>query len=252
MNFSGIPNASIVGKLLRAPLKLIPPSTVVPILQGPLRGKKWIVGSSTNGCWFGSLEYDKQQRFKAIVASGNVVYDLGANVGFYTLLASVLVGKSGHVYAFEPLARNIAYLRRHLAMNNIENCTVVEAAVAASEGYSRFDPSPAHTTAHLAETGQEIVRTLNLDPLVSRGEILPPDVVKIDIEGSELQALEGFQQTITKYRPTIFLATHGAELHKACLEFFIKCDYGLESLTSKSFELTDEVLASPTRAARQV
>jgi FkbM family methyltransferase len=251
MNFSGISRASIIGKLLRAPLKFIPPSTVVPILQGPLRGKKWIVGSSTNGCWFGSLEYQKQQRFNATVASGNVVFDLGANVGFYTLLASVLVGASGHVYAFEPLARNIAYLRKHLAMNSVENCTVVEAAVAASEGYSRFDQSLAHTNAHLAETGEQVVRTVTLDSLVSRGEILPPNVVKIDIEGSELQALEGFQQTIARHRPTIFLATHGAESHKACLEFFIKCDYYLESLTSKSFESSDELLASPTGAARQ-
>jgi FkbM family methyltransferase len=251
MNFSGISSASMIGKLLRAPLKLIPPSTVVPVLQGPLRGKKWIVGSSTNGCWFGSLEYKKQQRFNATVASGNVVYDLGANVGFYTLLASVLVGKSGHVYAFEPLARNISYLRKHLAMNSIENCTVVEAAVASTEGYSQFDPSPTHTNAHLAQMGQEIVRTVTLDSLVSRGEIRPPDVVKIDIEGSELQALEGFQQTITKHRPIIFLATHGDELHKACLEFLIKYDYYLESLTSKSFNSSDELLASPTGAARQ-
>ncbi|MRS05344.1 FkbM family methyltransferase, partial [bacterium] len=86
MNFSAIPDNSI-GKLLRVILKLIPAGTQVRIIQGRLKGRKWIVGSSVNGCWLGSYELDKQKLIEKTIQPGEVVYDLGANVGFYTLLS---------------------------------------------------------------------------------------------------------------------------------------------------------------------
>ena len=107
-NLSGIPRETLVGKLLRAPLRLIPRSMVVPILQGALRGKKWTVGSSTHGCWLGSFEYEKQKALQCAIKTGQVVYDIGANVGFYSLFASVLVGEAGHVYSFEPFRKTCA------------------------------------------------------------------------------------------------------------------------------------------------
>lgn len=88
---------SPLGKLLRLPLKLIPDKTVLPVLQGKLKGKKWIKGSSINGCWLGTYEFDKQQLFQDYVKPGMVIYDVGANAGFYTLLSSVLTGNSGKV-----------------------------------------------------------------------------------------------------------------------------------------------------------
>src|SRR5579862_7724955 len=106
-NLSGISRKSWLGKLLRAPLRLIPRSAVLPILQGPLRGKKWVVGSGNHGCWLGSYEHDKQSLFQKTVRTGDIVYDVGANAGFYSLLASVLVGEKGQVYAFEPLPANL-------------------------------------------------------------------------------------------------------------------------------------------------
>ncbi len=243
MNFSGISKDTFFGKLLRSPLKLIPPSAVVPILQGPLRGKKWIAGSSTHGCWVGSFEYEKQRAFRRTLATGDVVYDLGANVGFYSLLASVLVGEKGHVYCFEPLARNIALLKRHIEMNRVQNCTILEAAAAAADGYARFDASPDPSTAHLSEQGPNTVRTVRVDTLVESGEIRPPNVLKIDIEGAELEALQGGMRTIEEHRPTILLATHGPAVHQACLRFLRDHRYRLDSLTPDPVECTAELLA---------
>jgi hypothetical protein len=60
INLSGISNNSVVEKLLRFPLRLIPSNMVLPILQGRLKGKKWIVGLSNHGCWLGSYKYEKQ------------------------------------------------------------------------------------------------------------------------------------------------------------------------------------------------
>src|SRR5690348_9557213 len=109
----------MIGRLARAPLRLVPKKMIVPILQGPLRGKKWIAGSSNHGCWLGTYELGTQRLFCRIVKPGDVVYDIGANVGFYTLLASVCAGPSGRVYSYEPLPENIAGLRKHISINHL-------------------------------------------------------------------------------------------------------------------------------------
>lgn len=244
-NLSGISNQSLIGRILRAPLRLIPPSMVVPILQGTLRGKKWKVGSATNGCWLGSYEYTKQKALEREIKSGHVVYDIGANVGFYTLLASVLAGETGHVYSFEPFPENLRELRNHLKMNRIQNCTVIDAAVSSSEGEAVFDPSGDRCTGHLAAGGSLRVRTLTLDGLVSRKEIRVPNVMKMDIEGAELECLRGAYQVIQESRPVIFLATHGPEVHEACVDLLGKWNYRLATLDGGPAESADELIAYP-------
>lgn len=107
MNISAVPHDSLVGRLLRWPLRFIPPELVVPILQGKLKGRKWVVGSSKHGCWLGSYEYHKRRLFEQLIRPGDTVFDIGAHVGFYTLLASILTGPAGRVFAFEPLPRNL-------------------------------------------------------------------------------------------------------------------------------------------------
>ena len=134
MNFSALSDRSWVGRLARLPLRAIPPEMKLPILQGRLRGKKWIAGSSVHGCWLGSYEYNKRQVFEKVVASGSVVFDIGANVGYYTLLAAVLVGPRGKVVAFEPVPDNLRYLKEHLRLNHIANVSVIEDAVSDDSG----------------------------------------------------------------------------------------------------------------------
>ena len=83
-------------------------------MQDKLKGKKWIVGSSNHGCWLGTYEFAKQRLFSETIREGSIVYDIGAHLGFYALLASVLVGPKGRVVAFEPLTKNICFLEKHL------------------------------------------------------------------------------------------------------------------------------------------
>jgi len=166
VNFSAISDKTLVGKLLRSPLDLIPRNTVVPILQGSLKGRKWIVGSSNHGCWLGSYEYDKRLAFERVVGDGGVVFDIGAHVGFYTLLASVLVGPSGKVIAFEPVPRNVRYLQAHLRINHVSNVELIEAAVSDRMGVASFDESPGNSTGHLACGGSLRVKTVALDQLI--------------------------------------------------------------------------------------
>src|SRR5687767_10694214 len=128
MNFKRMTGTS-VGRPVLWVLRRLPDSWALPILQGAFRGKRWIIGSSNHSCWLGVYEYDKRRRFEEIVGSGDVVFDLGAHAGYYSLLASALVGPSGQVIAFEPLPTNIDFLKRHLLINKIGNVELIEAAV---------------------------------------------------------------------------------------------------------------------------
>jgi FkbM family methyltransferase len=242
LNFSGIPNSTI-GKVLRFPLKLIPKDIIIPILQGRLKGKKWIVGSSNHGCWVGSYEYEKQKLITETITEGSVVYDIGAHVGFYTLLASELVGPRGKVFAFEPLPRNIHYLKEHLRLNQCKNVKVIEAAVAEQNGIVSFDDRAGNYTGHLSSEGHLEVKTVRLDGLISNGDIPPPDCIKIDVEGAELLVLSGAKSILAKYYPTIFLSTHGIEVHQQCCEFLRLIGYDLQSISDKRVEESNEIMA---------
>ena len=245
MNFSGISSKTMLGKILRSPLRLIPPNTRIPILQGPLRGMQWIAGSGILSCWLGNYEYEKQKAFAAAVQRGFTVYDIGANVGFYSLLASVLVGPEGKVYCFEPVPRNLEFLRRHLELNKLSNCTVWDAAVGSYEGTSRFDLGSNRAQGHLTTEshGTLTVRTVTLDGLVASGKMPPPDLIKCDIEGAEYDALTGASGILAKYGPTIFLSTHGVDVHRRCCMFLRDLRYSLTSLDGLPLDRTYELLA---------
>lgn len=243
MNFSGVSYQTRLGRLLRVPLSSIPASTRLPILQGKLRGKKWIVGSSNHGCWLGSYEYEKRRVFEKTVAEGRIVFDIGAHVGFYTLLASVLVGPGGSVYAFEPLPSNLLYLKEHLRLNAITNTTVIEAAVSEQTGETNFDEGPGSSMAHISSTGKLRVKTVSLDDLISSGQIPVPHYTKVDVEGAEALVLSGATHMLANAHPTLFLATHGRDLHKHCCRFLSSLGYELQPVGGQSLEHTDEILA---------
>lgn len=246
VNFSGISNKSVKGKLFRLPLRFIPPDMVLPILQGRLRGKKWIVGSSNHGCWLGSYEYEKRLFFEKTVAASSVVFDIGAHVGFYTLLAAVLVGEKGRVFAFEPVPHNLVYLREHLRMNRITNVIIIEAAVSDHSGMVRFNEGAGSSMGYIASQANMQVRAVSLDDLMASGEFPAPTQIKNDVEGSEVQVLLGAKSLLAGSHPTLFLATHGEDSHRQCCHILSELRYDLRPIGADCVEQTDELLATYT------
>ncbi len=244
MNFSAIPRTSTIGKALRLPLRLLPGAMEIRVFQGPLRGYRWIAGSANHGCWLGSYEQAKQRLFAAAIRPGMVIYDLGANVGFYSLLASALTGAKGRVFSFEPSERNLDYLRRHIARNRVANCAIWPVAVGREESMGNFSAGTGPCEGHLASEGTP-VRVVALDPLIASGELPPPHLIKCDVEGGELAALHGARTALETHRPTIFLATHGEEIRRACHQFLHSLDYRLSSCDELPLEETDEIVARP-------
>lgn len=252
--FSAINDQSILGKSLRLPFRLLPQDARMPILQGKLRGQKWIVGSTVHSCWLGIYEYEKRKVFENTVKKGSTVFDIGANAGFYTLLSSLLVGQSGRVIAFEPLERNISYLKEHLRINGIKNVEVLQVAVADRSGISYFVHESNHSMGHLTERpidrnppreGQSIVevQSVTIDELVQGKRLPPPSCLKIDVEGGEAEVLHGSTVTIAKSHPTIFLATHGPSVSQECFRLLEIAGYVVQLIGRGTQDGYDEFVA---------
>jgi FkbM family methyltransferase len=232
MNPSRISHKTVLGKAIRLPLRLVPKGAVMPIVRGPARGKRWVSSSAAHGYWLGSWELGTQRQFAAHLRSGDVVYDIGAHAGLYTLGSSDKVGPKGHVYSFEPLKRNIQFLRRHIELNRLTNCTVVEAAVCRSAGWRPFDSSGCHSEAHLSETGSAKVPAVSIDEFISAGpDRRPPSVIKIDARGAEMEILCGGRATIIEFSPRIFLFRYSEDENRQCSEFLSALGYSFAQAT---------------------
>jgi FkbM family methyltransferase len=240
------------GKRLGVSIRFIPPKTKMPILFRSMRGNKWIVDSAPYTCWLGIFEYEKRILFEKTVMEGSVVFDIGAHVGFYTLLSSLLVGPKGRVFAFEPVPKNISYLREHVRLNQATNVTIIEAAVTDFDGLARFKENEDSTKGHLEPEGGLEVETVSLDRLISRGKTPFPQFMKIDVEGSEMLVLSGSRSIIAKAHPTIFLSTHSSYLHQRCCQFLTSLGYALKAINGKAVSLSDEILAYYPRSRKVI
>lgn len=245
MNFSSISRKSLLGKVLRLPLKLLPAQTIMPVMQGPMRGLRWIVGSGDHGYWLGSYELAFQHRFAETVQEGDIVFDIGAHVGYYTLLAARRVGPGGYVYAFEPLPRNSAFLDRHIQINHLSNVTSYQVAVSDQSGSAHFGGGQSSSTGRITSNGELEVRAATLDDMLDSGEVTPPSVMKIDVEGAEAAVLRGGQRLLAQYRPVIFLATHGRDAREECTYLLGSLDYSLRPINNEKSEEATEFFASP-------
>lgn len=206
-----------LGKLVRAPLRLIPPSTVLPILQGPGRGLRWIVGSYNHGCWLGSYEYEKQLAIRALVGCGDVVYDVGAHVGYFTIILARLVGPTGMVYSFEPAADNHAYLLKHLALNGITNVVAVRAAIGPTTGTGRLQRGRDNSSGRLAAHEGAECPMYNLPEYIVAHHLRSPSLIKIDIEGEEASVVPGVVDSSITRRARLLISTHSADTTRSLM-----------------------------------
>lgn len=210
---------------------------------------RWIVGSSIHGCWLGHYEIEKQAVIRRLVKPGMKVFDVGANAGFYTLAFARLAGEGGHVWSFEPLEANIQNIRRHVALNEFANVSVVQAAVAERASVARFASSASNAAGRLAEGGDCDVQTVSLDEFCDRAGVGCPDVIKLDIEGGESLALKGAGRLLAQGKATILLALHGREHEANCLSLLRAARYVLRYLDGEPVRdeplRSDEVVAFP-------
>ena len=217
----------------------------LPILAGPLRGRWWLPQSRGKILRIlgGTYEPEQTRQFQQHITRGATVLDVGAHVGYYTVLSAVLSGPQGQVYAFEPNPVNHAFLQRHVRLNRLASVTIENAAVSDRNGTASFAFGSGSGTGHLDEAGALTVRTLRLDDFCSDRQIRP-EFVKIDVEGAELAVLRGAEAVITDHHPVIVLSTHGAAVHAECMAWLSERRYTLRPVDSADLANATEVLCT--------
>ena len=138
--------------------------------------------------------------FEETLKPGNCVLDIGANVGYFTLLAARLVGPEGKVYAFEPEPSNYEVLVKNLGLNGYMNVETIPKAVSSEKGEAQLIlsglDSGFHSLAHLnlPERGTVSVETITIDSFLEERGWPHVDLIKMDIEGWEIAALDGMDR----------------------------------------------------------
>lgn len=233
-----------LGRLLRLPLRLMPPNAVVPILSGPNRGLRWRVDAGIHGCWLGSYERFKLGQFVDAIAPNAVVYDIGAHAGYYTLAAA---RRARQVLAFEPNPANQEALRFHLARNRLDNVVVYPAAVGAAPGTAQFSSAGDGYRGRLG-AGELTVKVEALDALIEAGAPAP-DLVKMDVEGAELAALDGAAALLATRHALWFIALHGPECARGTIARLLDNGYRVRSLEGEALtrprDDIEEIVAVP-------
>jgi FkbM family methyltransferase len=200
------------------------------ILKGALKGYKIKITENTQ--WaplVGNWETESQYIFEKLIQEGDIVFDLGANIGIHTLLYAKLSGKKGVVIAFEPLPVNAEELENNLRLNNFTNTIVEKIAISKSTGETSFFIGVHNTQGSIDgignQSGQKVtVNTETLDNYVSNSNLLP-DFIKIDVEGAEKYVFEGYSKGIKKSFSTIFVESHSLEDEQVILSTLKENDY---------------------------
>jgi FkbM family methyltransferase len=185
------------------------------IIEGPAAGLKICVFGTPKGYVKGHIEgtYEKpiQNILTKLLHSGDVVYDIGANYGFFSLLAAKMVQQPGQVYAFEPVPQNAAMIQLNARLNSFHHVKVIALAVSDKEETQQIwlthHPGGATLTSIGVIPPDKVsklkVKTVSIDILIDRGELHPPSLMKIDVEGAELLVLHGMSKTLRKYTPIV-------------------------------------------------
>lgn len=174
-----------------------------------------------------------------ILAEGDSVIDVGANVGYFSLLMGLIAGPQGHVLAFEPGAENVQRLRANLALTGIENVTVVETAASAEPGELTFfinsdnaggcalwDPAQYPGNVKCQETPLPLrIQATTIDAEMERSGLAVPKLIKIDTEGAEHEVLKGASKLLATGKVPYIVA----ELH----------EFGLDKMGSSQMALRE-------------
>lgn len=202
--------------LLRRPTQPMIRSVVTGVGRG-LRLQ--VLPGTPQSYWMGAHEPDVQALFQTTIKPGMVVYDCGANIGFFSLLLARLVGPGGRVFAFEPSSGSLACLEAGIGLNGFGNVTPVPEAVWHQTEVLRFvrgESGASLASDHVVGTfgdnvqeGWVEVNAVSLDEFVYARGNPAPDFVKIDVEGAEGHALRGARRLLAERRPQLLLEIHG-------------------------------------------
>ena len=162
---------------------------------------------------------------------GDCFYDVGAHIGFFSLIAARIVGPAGHVYSFEPDPQNVSVMTANRERNEMPQIDITKAAVWESSQELTFERS------NVASSGMEgrVIQEQDsagdsrigrfTDDFFSNRRAQPPNLIKIDVEGAEYAVLAGARKLLSEFKPRVLCEVHGREMVRPLEEFLAAVGY---------------------------
>jgi FkbM family methyltransferase len=240
--FTKLRHFPVIGPGLRwASAKLIPRDTLtwIQVQHGPAQGIWLHLNPRTGRDYFnGDVEPEVQAALRKYLRPGMTVYDIGANIGFFSLLAARLVGATGRVTAFEADPEIVERLRENVVRNQGAISVEGKAVWSSSKPvfFARADPaeSPDRGLGHVIDNDSERsapstirVETISVDEYVRKSGA--PDFIKCDAEGAEVEVFRGAEKLLKERPPLILCEMHGEENRQTLPKLFANHGYRCES-----------------------
>ena len=199
---------------------------------GPIRGRKLFLSPKISlRMWFGVDEPWIAQLSQQLLHPGDVVYDLGAHIGYTTTLFAHFLAGTGEVHAFEILPSTADYLEKTISANGFQNVTIHGVGLGDQEAVYDLPVGPTAMTSLLAkkQAGQrtEPGKLVRLDDYRQEMGLPLPDLIKMDIERAEIDCLRGSLGLIRECRPKMMIAFHSKDLLRQGYELLSSLDYQL-------------------------
>ena len=217
----------------------------VKILTGPLKGYRWNVRSNTNGFFTGKYEAEFVELLMGKLKPTDVFYDIGANAGYFSIIASTVIKEENSIVAFEPVPYLHKIIQHHASVNGVKNVDVFPYAISNKTGtvqFSNMDKTGGNT--YISESSifknsdtLEVKSTSLDDFLANNKQYKIPTILKIDAEGAEFDVLQGARKTLKDHKPLLFLSTHDIHLpgvKDKCLNFLRDLGYTIEQKVEDS------------------
>lgn len=221
-------------------LRAMLPRTIRPrrIIAGPLRGT-WLVTSWHDypAGLIGRTERALLEWFSQHVRPGETWLDVGAHYGYTTFALGKLVGHEGRVFAFEPVPASAGCVDQGRALNGLPHVSVVPVALGSTEsmGFRRLALTRGMADSTLSERSSQWF----VNVAVARFDWLWPALhggnaaihgVKIDVQGMELETLDGMREVLARWRPRIVLELHSGVSRQAVLSLLSELGYSNEAV----------------------
>ncbi|MEX0685408.1 MAG: FkbM family methyltransferase [Balneolales bacterium] len=199
----------------------------------------------------------EEQFIKQLDLREKIVFDIGAYIGIFSMFFAKAVGPKGHVYIYEPNPINLDKVKNNLQINGFENAAMYPIALGAKKDTANLAFRGRGTaTGSLQENiKSDILNEANstvieveidtLDNQISINDLPKPDFVKIDVEGLELDVLNGMQETLKLHKPDLYIEIHGSSTSekiknaKSVVDFLIGYGYLIYHVESEQSIATD-------------
>jgi FkbM family methyltransferase len=222
--------------------------STVKIKTGPIKGYKW-KKYQCHQPWmaYGLYEPAFSNLLVQSLSEGMIFFDIGANAGYYTLIGAKCVRSRGRVIAFEPVPFNVDVINEQIQLNDLAAfCTVEPVAVNNANQKVQLVIPERNANSHIRELNAPHVRTggdtawvesISLDSYVEHHGI--PDVIKMDIEGAEVEALKGAEKLLASRKTLWFVSIHSETLCDEVMKIFQQSGY----ITTKTENYNHMVIA---------